>query len=228
MALLKKTNPFAAITYIRRAIGYDEYLREYADFRRMKVEELYDILSELQENSRDFKTYEEWFTHIDEYQEELKRQVEQRKNKFYDGVSLSTFHASKGLEYDVVIIIDANEGITPHRKALLLEDMEEERRMFYVAMTRAKSRLHIYSVKERFHKELACSRFVGEMLLDRDFLVKGARVKHKMYGEGVVIDNRDGKLSVKFDKIFLPKTLDIDFCIKGQLIESVSEIKSSE
>lgn len=228
LALLKKTNPFAAITYIRRAIGYDEYLREYADFRRMKVEELYDILSELQENSRDFKTYEEWFTHIDEYQEELKRQVEQRKNKFYDGVSLSTFHASKGLEYDVVIIIDANEGITPHRKALLLEDMEEERRMFYVAMTRAKSRLHIYSVKERFHKELACSRFVGEMLLDRDFLVKGARVKHKMYGEGVVIDNRDGKLNVKFDKIFLPKTLDIDFCIKGQLIESVSEIKSSE
>lgn len=219
LALLKKTNPYAAITYIRRAIGYDDYLREYADFRRMKVDELYDILSELQENSRDFKTYEEWFAHMDAYQEELKRQIEQRKNKFYDGVSLSTFHASKGLEYEVVIIIDANEGITPHRKALLLEDLEEERRMFYVAMTRAKHRVHIFSVKERFHKELAFSRFVGEILIDRELLVKGARVVHKMYGEGVVIENRDGKLSVKFDKIFLPKTLDVEFCIRGQLIE---------
>lgn len=225
LALLKKTNPFAAITYIRRAIGYDDYLREYADFRRMKVDELYDILSELQENSRDFKTYEEWFAHMEAYQEELKRQVEQRKNKSYDGVSLSTFHASKGLEYDVVIIIDANEGITPHRKALLLEDMEEERRMFYVAMTRAKQRVHIFSVKERFHKELAFSRFVGEILIDRDLLVKGAKVVHKMYGEGVVIENRDGKLSVKFDKIFLPKTLDVEFCIRGQLIE-LSKVES--
>lgn len=225
LALLKKTNPFAAITYIRRAIGYDDYLREYADFRRMKVDELYDILSELQENSRDFKTYEEWFAHMEAYQEELKRQVEQRKNKSYDGVSLSTFHASKGLEYDVVIIIDANEGITPHRKALLLEDMEEERRMFYVAMTRAKQRVHIFSVKERFHKELAFSRFVGEILIDRELLVKGAKVVHKMYGEGVVIENRDGKLSVKFDKIFLPKTLDVEFCIRGQLIE-LSKVES--
>lgn len=227
LALLKKTNPFAAITYIRRAIGYDDYLREYADFRRMKVDELYDILSELQENSRDFKTYEEWFAHMEAYQEELKRQVEQRKNKSYDGVSLSTFHASKGLEYDVVIIIDANEGITPHRKALLLEDMEEERRMFYVAMTRAKQRVHIFSVKERFHKELAFSRFVGEILIDRDLLVKGAKVVHKMYGEGVVIENRDGKLSVKFDKIFLPKTLDVEFCIRGQLIELSKEESKS-
>lgn len=227
LALLKKTNPFAAITYIRRAIGYDDFLREYADFRRMKVDELYDILSELQENSRDFKTYEEWFAHMEAYQEELKRQVEQRKNKSYDGVSLSTFHASKGLEYDVVIIIDANEGITPHRKALLLEDMEEERRMFYVAMTRAKQRVHIFSVKERFHKELAFSRFVGEILIDRDLLVKGAKVVHKMYGEGIVIENRDGKLSVKFDKIFLPKTLDVEFCIRGQLIELSKEESKS-
>ena len=108
------------------------------------------------------------------------------------------------------------------------KDLEEERRMFYVAMTRAKSRLHIYSVKERFHKELESSRFVGEMLLDRDFLVKGARIKHKMYGEGVVIDNLDGKLSVKFDKVFLPKTLDVDFCIKGQLIESIPENEVSK
>lgn len=220
LALLRKTNPFAAITYIRRAIGYDDYLREYAEFRRMKVEELYDLLSELQEGAREFKSYEEWFLHMEEYKEELKRQVEQKLDKSFDGVALSTFHASKGLEYDVVIIIDANEGITPHRKAILPEDLEEERRMFYVAMTRAKDKLHIYSVKERFHKELACSRFVGELLMDQSVLRKGARVEHKMYGEGVVIENKNGKLSIKFDKIVLPKTLDIDFCIQNQLLIS--------
>lgn len=99
--------------------------------------------------------------------------------------------------------------------------------MFYVAMTRAKQRVHIFSVKERFHKELAFSRFVGEILIDRDLLVKGAKVVHKMYGEGVVIENRDGKLSVKFDKIFLPKTLDVEFCIRGQLIELSKEESKS-
>jgi len=218
LELLRKTNPFAALTYIRRAIGYDDYLKEYADFRRMKVEELYDILSELQEGAREFKTYEEWFAHMEDYKEELKKQSEQKMNKSYDGVTLSTFHASKGLEYDVVIIIDANEGITPHRKAILLEDLEEERRMFYVAMTRAKSKLHILSVKERFNKELPVSRFVGELLTDQAALQKGVRIEHKVYGEGVVIENKNGKLSVKFDKIVLPKTLDIAYCIQNQMI----------
>ena len=60
------------------------------------------------------------------------------------GVSLMTMHSSKGLEFRVVYILDANEGITPHKKAVLDVDLEEERRMFYVAMTRAKERLHVY------------------------------------------------------------------------------------
>lgn len=221
LALIRKTNPYAAISYIRRAIGYDEYLKEYADYRRIKVEELYDLLSELQEGVKDFTNYEEWFIHMDEYKEELKRQAEQKLDRNYDGVVLSTFHASKGLEYEVVLIIDANEGITPHRKAFLLEDMEEERRMFYVAMTRAKNRLHIFSVKERYHKELACSRFVGELLTDSNLLVKGTRVMHKMYGEGIIIDQKNGKISIKFDKILMPKTLDTEYCVQNQLIKTM-------
>ena len=63
-----------------------------------------------------------------------------------------TMHSSKGLEFKVVYILDANEGVTPHHKAVLDADLEEERRMFYVAMTRAKDRLHIFYVNERFHK----------------------------------------------------------------------------
>lgn len=73
-------------------------------------------------------------------------------------------HSAKGLEYPEVFIIDANEGVTPYSKAALDEEIEEERRMFYVAMTRAKSRLHVYSVRERYNKTLEVSRFVKEIL----------------------------------------------------------------
>ena len=71
-------------------------------------------------------------------------------------------HSSKGLEFRVVYVLDANEGVTPHNKAVLEPDLEEERRMFYVAMTRAKERLHIYYARERYHKKQAVSRFVQE------------------------------------------------------------------
>ena len=77
-------------------------------------------------------------------------------------VTLTTMHSSKGLEFDIVFIIDANEGVCPHKKAILDEDIEEERRMFYVAMTRAKSRLYIYSACEKYNKMLDVSRFLIE------------------------------------------------------------------
>ena len=217
--LLKKVNPYAAITYIRRSMGYDDYLSEYAAFRRIKVEELYDVISELQEGAREYATYEDWFHHIENYKEELKQQMDRNRQKDVDGVALSTFHAAKGLEYDIVYIIDANEGITPHRKAVLNEDMEEERRMFYVAMTRAKSKLCIYSVKERYNKELFPSRFVGELLLAETDLSEGARVRHKTYGIGTVMQIKNGKVTIRFDKAPLPKTLDLSFCIRNQIFQ---------
>ena len=119
------------------------------------------MLDALQESAGGFKTCEAWFAHMEEYKEELKRQAADRESKG-TGVSLMTMHSSKGLEFKVVYILDANEGVTPHHKAVLDPDMEEERRMFYVAMTRARDRLHIFYVKERFHKKQTVSRFVEE------------------------------------------------------------------
>ena len=161
--MLAKMTPYAAITYIRNAIGYETYLQEYASFRRMKASELLDILDEIQETAREFETYEEWLSHIEAYQKELKEQASDR-NRRGEGVVLSTMHASKGLEYDTVYIIDANEGITPHEKAVLDEDIEEERRLFYVAMTRAKNHLLICCTKEKFHKAQEPSMFIKEFL----------------------------------------------------------------
>ena len=63
------------------------------------------------------------------------------------GPELMTFHGAKGLEFDIVYIISANEGITPWKLAKDGVQLEEERRMFYVAMTRARSELHIFNTK---------------------------------------------------------------------------------
>lgn len=161
LLMLKGMAPVAAVNYIRKAVEYDSYIREYAQSRRMKPEELYEVLDQLQESAAGFKTYEQWFVHMEVYREELLKQVKDR-DQCHDGVSLMTMHSAKGLEFRVVYILDANEGITPHHKAVLDPEVEEERRMFYVAMTRAKERLHIYYVRERYGKKQDRSRFAEE------------------------------------------------------------------
>ena len=64
----------------------------------------------------------------------------------------------------MVFILDVNEGVTPHNKAVLEVDIEEERRLFYVAVTRAKKYLHLFHLKERYHKAVLPSRFLDEMM----------------------------------------------------------------
>lgn len=160
---VSRMSPLAAVNYIRQGIKYDDYLTEYAAFRRMKPEELIETADQLKESAAQYKTFDLWFKHIEEYGEELKRQARERET-IADAITLGTMHGSKGLEYRVVYIPDANEGVTPYQKAVLDTDIEEERRLFYVAMTRAKERLHIYCVKERYHKKVDISRFVEEYL----------------------------------------------------------------
>lgn len=163
LALINGMKPYAAINYIRRGIGYDDYLKEYCDNRRMKAEELIDILDEIQESAKGMKDVQEWFTYIENCREEIKRQAMENSMNDTDSVTIATMHSSKGLEFHTVFIVDANEGITPHKKAVLPEDLEEERRLFYVAMTRAKNSLYILSAKERYNKNLQWSRFIDEI-----------------------------------------------------------------
>ncbi len=163
LKMIKNMAPVAAVNYIRKAVGYDDYLREYAQYRRMKPEELLEVLDQLQESAAGYPSFDQWFQHMKEYGEELKAKS-QSGESHPEGVALMTMHSSKGLEYRIVYILDANEGVTPHHKAVLPADMEEERRMFYVAMTRAKERLHVNYVRERYSKKQEVSRFVREYL----------------------------------------------------------------
>lgn len=162
LKMLGRMGPFAAVSYIRHVIGYDDYLREYAQFRRMNEEDLLETAEELQESARPFKTYDEWFDYIEKYKEEMEQMRRQQK-EVRDGVQLATMHSSKGLEYERVFILDAAEGVTPYKKAVLDADLEEERRMFYVAMTRAKKELTVCYAKKQSSHEMKPSRFLKEL-----------------------------------------------------------------
>ena len=161
MKMISKMNPYAAINYIRRGIGYEDYLSEYAEYKNINKEELTDILDEIHYSSKGYKTLEEWQMHIDRYTEELKKVASKRENNS-EAVTLATLHSSKGLEFENVFIIDANEGVMPYKKAVLEQDIEEERRLFYVGMTRAKNKLYICSVNSIRDQDSKISRFVEE------------------------------------------------------------------
>ncbi len=169
MKMIKDKTPFAAIQYIRKGIGYDDFLREYAVYRKMPEEELLAVLDEIQQNSKAYQTIGEWFAHVRNYKEAMEekntRTGSGAGSADRKGVSLLTMHGAKGLEYEVVFIIEGNEGSTPYRKACRKEDLEEERRLFYVAMTRAKEKLIISYVKEKNGKDLSPSRFIEELLV---------------------------------------------------------------
>lgn len=162
LKMMQHMNPYGALHYIRHVIGYEQYLRDYALDHKLKAEELLVVLEEIQESAKGYDTLEEWQKHIEEYGMNLKKQQKLRENQ--DGVVICTMHSSKGLEFPIVFIPEANEGITPYQKAVLKEEIEEERRLFYVAMTRAKELLYVFSIKERFHKPLEISRFVTEFM----------------------------------------------------------------
>lgn len=163
LRIISRMAPYGAIQYIRKSVGYDEFLEEYALKRRMKLEDLQEILSQIEEQAKEFKTIEDWFAHIEEYSAERKRQAEFQSVQ-RDGIKLMTMHAAKGLEFDTVFMIGANEKIIPYKKAETLPEIEEERRLFYVAMTRAKKRLVISYTKEKSGKPMEPSRFVKEIL----------------------------------------------------------------
>lgn len=158
--VLGRLAPYGQVIYIRREIGLDDYVKEYAGERGIPEEELLQVLDELSESARNYPTWDAWQKGIEEYREKL--QVQGQKGKEASGVCLSTLHAAKGMEYDSVYILDVNEGVIPYHKAVLDADLEEERRMLYVGMTRARLRLHLYAVRERYEKKADLSRFLRE------------------------------------------------------------------
>ena len=168
--MMKNMAPYAAIQYIRKKIGYDDFLKEYAEKHQISWKQLMDVMAELEERSKNFKSYDEWEIHIAKYTQELEeQQVKARKIKGEreNKVQLMTIHSAKGLEFEDVFVIHANEGEIPHQKAEKKDEIEEERRLFYVALTRAKNNLCISYITQKNGNSIKPSRFVEELLGQR-------------------------------------------------------------
>lgn len=160
---LRKMTPITAIHYIRRQIGYDEFLKERAAERGVKPDDWMETIEEIEDSASGMTSIAEWLEYVENYGEELQRMREEKPEEKPDGIELMTMHGAKGLEFDVVFIPTMNEGVCPYRKATLDSEIEEERRMLYVAMTRAKHRLCLSQVRRRFNKKAEPSRFLREI-----------------------------------------------------------------
>lgn len=168
--MMKNMAPYAAIQYIRKKIGYDDFLKEYAEKHQISWKQLMDVMSELEERSKNFKSYDEWEIHIAKYTQELEEQqakARKIKGERENKVQLMTIHSAKGLEFEDVFVIHANEGEIPHQKAEKKDEIEEERRLFYVALTRAKNNLCISYITQKNGNSIKPSRFVEELLGQR-------------------------------------------------------------
>lgn len=138
-----------AVSFFRKTLGYDRYLRERAaDYREYQMfEEQADKVQNC------FKSYRSGIS----VRKFIEIQADQAGNhiptvKEVSGVSVLTMHGAKGLEFDRVFLPDVNEGIIPKKGCVSKEALEEERRLLYVAITRARNELHIYYTKERGRK----------------------------------------------------------------------------
>ena len=138
LRILKGLSPFAAINFIRKGMGYEEYLREYAEYRKIKPEELSEILDRLTDSTKGMDSLKEWEDYIEDYTGKLEEQAKKQEQE-REGVLISTLHGVKGLEYDKVYILNVNEGSMPYKKADLEPAIEEERRLFNVGMTPGKN-----------------------------------------------------------------------------------------
>lgn len=198
---LNKMSLGSAIQYIISTMGYIDYLREYANKYGQSLDDLEDVLEEFKGAAEGFKTITEFLIHVNNVEE----QIESSK-AVEDGVILSTIHGVKGMEFNNVYIINCNEEVIPH-KSSMEENIEEERRLFYVAITRAINNLYVFSPKTIRGKFRETSRFIAESHLKEeaekiDYGIEvGNILYHRTYGEGSVIEIDKDKITIKFKDI---------------------------
>lgn len=167
---ISRLDLYGAISYIRKVIGYEQYLKELTIRQGSSWEEAQEILNFIHSSTKGTVSLEQWKMEIHDYEESLKQAGEEKA-----GVHLITMHSCKGLEYPYVFIPDCNEGKIPYKRALTQEEVEEERRMLYVAMTRAKESLEILYLQDKTGKKFRPSRFLPLPRSPKDFFQKKSR-----------------------------------------------------
>lgn len=227
LSYLKTLNPKNAISYIRTSLDYDRYILDYCANRKIKTNGIIEILNELESSASNFTTIDEYLSHIDRVKAELS---ENKKSTHSDGVIFTTMHSSKGLEFKNVYIIGVNEGTVPHEKSYYVEDekikndqIEEERRLFYVGITRAQERLCISSTLNKYGKKVQKSTFIDDIKRptekELNSIVIGDKIYHKKFKIGEIIEKNGQKIKVKFKD----REVELDFatCVLSGLVNKI-------
>ena len=171
---IRKRTPYDAVKYIRKVIGYDEYLEEFAAYRRTSAQVLQEIADEIMETAKDCADVHSFREQLERLSLQMKEQS-RKKGQKRNGVALMTMHGAKGLEFRAVFLPSLVEGIVPHEKGM--DTVAEERRLFYVAMTRASEKLCLSAILQRYEKERKPSRFLAEMGLDAEMAFRKNKEK---------------------------------------------------
>lgn len=196
---IKKSSLSSGIQYIVTDMGYIDYLKTYTERFGGNIEDLEEIVEEFKMSASSFKTIFEFFEHVDEVGKKIE---ESKRNKTDDRVLLSTIHGVKGMEFKNVFLINCNEDTMPHSSSKE-ENIEEERRLFYVGITRAIDNLFLFVPKMRKGKFRDASRFIEEggfmeIVKASHGLVKDSVVTHKAFGTGKVVEVNGDEVGILF------------------------------
>ena len=197
---LNKISLGSAIQFIITDLGYIDYLKNFSSKFNQSIEDLEDIVEEFKISASSFNNINDFFNHIKEVNEELEKSKKENND---NRVLLSTIHGVKGMEFKNVYLINCNEDTMPHISSKE-KHLEEERRMFFVAITRAIDNLYLYSPRTRKGKFKEVSRFIVEAELDNmnkdsKALDVGMDIHHRVYGMGKIIEAKEDEVKIKFE-----------------------------
>ena len=218
-----------ALKYIEESFKYFENIKDYCEHTGLSFDYLYSFLGILKSIAADYRTIPLFLQRL-EVLRQLLEGSHPSENK--QSVTLTTTHSSKGLEYDCVLMVDLTEDQFPGKRILELAKkgdssmLEEERRLFYVGMTRAREFLYLIHPKSNNGSALARSPFISEVekcmnqKLKND-VCEGLIVKHKHFGEGVIeviLEQNNGHMLLEIDFKGIRRKLDYDTCITNGLL----------
>ena len=178
------------------AVKYQKYLEDSAKFRKEEPDFYKEDFNYLKATAKRFKTVGDWLNYA---KKDIYLAKTRSKKKDENGVSIMTMHASKGLEWNSVFLTGISKGTVPSIKAITKGDLEEERRIFYVAMTRARDYLYITGsgTESDFMKRIV----EDEKEQNNPKITKklaGSKIYHKEMGDGKVVNYTKDKIRVKF------------------------------
>lgn len=242
---MPKMTPNQAIKVIRNDMGYEKTLLRISERLGFNSSVLFEVLDSLESLVDTVGTIQE----VESYLFNMEGQAKKSKfNKNKNAVTLSTFHSSKGLEFERVYMVNLHHLVIPNKEAVKAyregkpEEMEEAVRLFYVGMTRAKNHLELLSYRKKGKDILSESIFVRDVrkILQPEVLTEKkaksikekpvtapllgvaplSKVKHKKFGEGVVESIVDGTLVIQFENGGR-KELSHSFCSQNNLLNIV-------